>query len=93
MRYKPQTVTFTTVRCNVTPTAEGLGALLPILQSVKEAGAGDRFPMEIILHVTGTNYEQVKQVIAELERAGFISNLKMQQMLSEVKNFVLFVYQ
>lgn len=87
------TITFTTLRAELNPTAESVAALLPILQAVKEAGAGDRFPMELILHVTRQNMDGVRQVVTDLERAGFISNYKAQGLWGEIERFKSVVFR
>lgn len=87
------TITFTTLRLEVNSTAEGVAALQPILQSIKACGAGDRFPMEIILHLRRENMDEVRQIIADLEQAGFISNYKAQGLWGDVERFRSVVFR
>jgi|GEM_PF-3416102 hypothetical protein len=87
------TIAFTTLRLEVNPTAEGVAALEPILLSIKACGAGDRFPMEIILHLRRENIDEVREILADLEQAGFISNYAAQGYLGQVKTFESVVFR
>lgn len=81
------TITFTTLRTQVNLTAAAAANLLPVLHGAKATGAANRFPAEIVLRVTAENAEAVRQVVADLDAAGFIGNYEAQGLWREVDLF------
>lgn len=82
-----------TLQTQVMPTAAEFEPLIPILESVEACGAANRFPMELIFHLTRENMEGVRQVLASLEETGLVSSRTIQRLASEVERFESVVFR